>query len=226
MRIKFNLDDSIYACELMIRDEKGERKIKLHIYDPEGNGENFAEVDVCGETLEIITVPQMEDYKAEINKLETHGLGEKIAKKFASAALAAVEKDVLRVGCRYRVQNLKDGDEVTVRLQSYAFGSAAGELIFDFLPVMYMFFEVYTAEGRMEPLDAYAVNRKEVLKTNKVLALLNFGIHLIVTYPIQMTRVRVLTRKGKIRRTLRRFHFMSEEKRQKKLARFEKQTDW
>ena len=222
MRIRFNLVDSIYACELMILDEKGERKINLHIYEADGNAENSAEVDDYGETLEIIATPQMEDYKTEINKLETHGLGEKIAKKFASAALAAVEKDVLRVGCRYKVQNLKDGDEVTVRLQSYAFGSDAGEWIFDFLPVMYMFFEIYTADERSEPLDAYAINRKEVLKTNRVLALLNFGLHLIVTYPIQMTRVRVLTRNGKIRRTLRKFHFMSEEKRQKKLARFEK----
>ena len=75
---------------------------------------------------------------------------------------------------------------------------------------------------RLTLRDAFETNRKEVISLAKKLALLDFGLHLIVTYPFQVGRIKRLSKDKKIKKTLIAFDRMDENARQKILIRKEK----
>ena len=81
----------------------------------------------------------------------------------------------------------------------------------------YMFFEA-TYNGLLcECSDAFATNRKEVVSSAKKLMLIDFGLHLVFTYPIQVGRIKKLTSDKKVKSTLIKFNRLDEKERQKVL---------
>jgi hypothetical protein len=84
---------------------------------------------------------------------------------------------------------------------------------------MYFFFEASTSNKRYKLTDAYETNRKGVLKFARTLALLS-----LFTYPVQMGRVKYLTRNKKIKRVLTRFNNFSDVERQRFFEKQEKFT--
>ena len=130
-----------------------------------------------------------------------------------------IENAVLRVGCRYRIHGAQDGDTLDLALQTYVFGTFDRHDLLELFPVMYMFFEVFQGNRLFPAATAFETNRKEVLRMARGITFagalgIDFLLTLLLTYPIQIGRVKRLTSNKKIVKTLTKFHSLSEEQRQ------------
>ncbi len=143
--------------------------------------------------------------------------------------LASLENAVcFRVGCTYRLDGLRNGEEILLKEQTYACTSYTADLVFNLVPVDYLFFEAVRHGERHAPTAARCTNKRAALKAARTAALLSASdggigcLSFLLCLPIfslQMLRVRFLTRNRRIFRTLSRFHRMSEAERQKVLRR-------
>ena len=95
--------------------------------------------------------------------------------------------------------------------------------------MMYMFFEVSNFNNLFNLIDAYETNRRDVLKFAKTFAfadILGNGFFLtLFTYPIQVSRVKRLTKNRKISKVLTKFNNLSDVERQRFLEKQEKFFD-
>ncbi len=213
MKITLRFVDQFGDVDLKYRDAAGEHSLPVAM-DPEND---LREIDILGDSLEIKVKPTKLDLG--INKEEVSGTAEKVFLKFTEKFASVANDMLLHVGCRYIVNDLQDGDVIDVICRNYSVSGSDQMLIFDLYPVVYLFFELSKNDRRYEPLDIFAINRDKVLKSARVMALADFGLHLIVTYPFQVGRVKRLTKEKTVKKKLKAFNVMSEEKRKKILER-------
>ena len=186
------------------------------------NGRVVVETEIFGEGFELTVVPVMADYKNAFDDVEANGWKEKLALKLGNALLSAFDHMLLRVGCSYQIKDVADGDVIEITQQEYLFGTFDRFNLFELIPMAYMFFEASCRSRRFALFNAFETNRKDVIKGAKKLSLLNFGLHLIVTYPFQVGRIKRLSSNKKIMKTLMRFNALSDEKRADLLKKWEK----
>lgn len=213
MKIFLRFVDQFGDVDLKYHDAAGEHSLPVAM-DTENN---LREIDILGDSLEITVKPTKLDLG--INKEEVSGTAEKVFLKFTEKFASVANDMLLHVGCRYIVNDLQDGDVIDVTCRNYSVSGSDQMLIFDLYPVVYLFFELSKNDRRYEPLDIIPINRDKVLKSARVMALADFGLHLIVTYPFQVGRVKRLTKEKTVKKKLKAFNVMSEEKRKKILER-------
>lgn len=222
MRITIALKESIFDCKIKITDSHGDRFYHASVFD-----------EPCAITAEVFDsdfrlslIPMAADVNEALDEMEWHSWKGKLAKKATGFLMGLVDKSLLRVGCEYLVTGVEDGDRLDVNLQSYAFGTFDRLDIFEMIPLSYSFFEVSSFNRYFKLTDAYEVNRKDVIKLAKKLAFAGgFGYGIIcgiITYPLEMARIRLLSRNKRILRTLRKFNNFSNEKRQRFLEKQER----
>jgi hypothetical protein len=216
MEINFTITDAIYDCSIIIEDSCGKQN---HIL---GSERSKVSVFVSGEDFTLTLVPLMPNYKDALNDAGFATFKEMLAGKAAGFMISAFDNMLLRVGCTYRITGAQDGDIIILSQTQYAFTTFDKLDLFDFMPVAYMFFEASCGGQRFPLSGAFETNRKTVLSSARKLALLDFGLGLIITYPIKVSRVKRLTSKRKIANTLKKFNKMSEEKREELLRKQEK----
>ncbi len=211
MKIGLNFFEQFGDIELEYSDANGSHSLLIGM-DRECDGEPY-EIEITGDVLSIAVKPTKLDLGSI--KEEISGVAEKLLVKFADKFASVANDMILHVGCRYLVNNLCDGDILDITCRQYSVSTDNQMFIFDLYPVTYLFYEISKKQKRVEPLKVWTVNRDRVLKSARVMALADFGLHLIITYPFQVGRVKRLTRDKKVAKKLRAFNAMSEEKRNK-----------
>jgi len=229
MKISLVLKESLYDCNIKITDSHGERYYYISALYEEGMPSSSVTAEVFDNDFSLSLIPIMTDTNAIFNEFEGDGWVDKLAKKASKLLLNSIDKIFLRVGCTYTVEGLQDGDRLNITLQSYIFGTYDRLNILELVPLCYMFFEVSNFNEYCKLADAYETNRKDVLKFAKTYAfadVLGNGLLLtFFTYPIQVTRIKHLTRNRKIRKTLTKFNNLSDAQRQRFLEKQEKFFD-
>lgn len=125
----------------------------------------------------------------------------------------------MRVGGRYRIDQMQDGDKLDIVLQPYILGTFDRHNLLGLYPVAYVFFEVFHFNKRFKLTTAFGVNRKVVVRTAKGITIAGaLGIEFLLTmmfaYPIQIGRVKHLTRNKTIWKKLVKFTNLSDQERQ------------
>lgn len=219
MKIRFTLKESIYDCKLQITDAQGSRYYLISALKENASSEQHAEIEVYGNTFDLALIPIMPDVKSALNELEQTSWKDKLAKKAMNVLVSVTDKMLLRVGCNYHIQGLREQDRIDITLQSYVFGTFDRFDLLELIPMAYMFFEASTCSTRFAPVAPYGINRKTVIKAAKALALTdilgNGFFALLFSYPIQVGRIKRLSKDKKICKTLSRLHNMSDSERQK-----------
>lgn len=229
MKIRLVLEDDLHNCGIQIDDMFGTRYFRLNLPDEGQEDHPFLDVDIPGDRFDLTVVPIMVDYKdalKEMENVEGNTWKDKLAKKAAGFLLSAFENLILRVGCKYHAEGLPDGAVLNIYRQEYLAGSVHATEILEFLPVLYMFYEVSYLDNRFEVVNAFGTNRKAVVNFARKYSLIDFGFQLIFTYPIQVGRVKRLTKDKKIFKTLSKFHHMSEDQRQALSSRWTSSSDF
>ncbi len=161
-----------------------------------------------------------------LNEFEENNWGDKFVKKATKFLFSSLDKMILRVGCNYHLRGVQDGDRLDICLQGYAFGTFDRLDLLELIPMMYAFFEVSNFNERFKLMNAYETNRRDIVKTARTLALADiFGNGLLTTfftYPIQVCRIKRLSKNRKVRKVLTRFNNMNDFDRQKVLEKQEK----
>ena len=201
---------------------KDSQQTQSFTVDPAEEQNRIFEVEVCSGDFILTLIPTMTDYKSALDDIETSDWKGKLAKKLGDAMLSAFDKLILRVGCKYHVTGIRDGDTVFIGQQGYIFGNFASREIFELIPVFYMFLEPSCYGRRFELTDAFETNREEFIKCIKKFSWIDFGLHLIIKYPIQVSRAKRLSSNKKISKTLKKFNRLSDEDRERFLEKQEK----
>lgn len=229
MKITLVLKESIYDCKIKITDSKGSRYYYITALLDDETITPFVTADVFDNDFDLTLIPIMPDTKSMLNDFEDNNWKDKFAKKAAKVLFSSLEKAILRVGCTYRAKGIQDGDRLDINLQSYTFGTFDRYGLLELIPMMYIFFEASVFNKRFCLINTYETNRKDVLKFAKTLMLtgiLGNGLFVtMLTYPIQVGRVKRLTKNKRISKVLRKFNSLSDEDRQKFLDKQEKFFD-
>ena len=222
MKLRFLVKNSIFDTVLQITDGQGTRRYRVSAMEGEEAADQLTALEVNDPSFELTLWPEMPDMKGAVDEMEAADWKEKLAKKALHKLLSMVEEAPLRVGCSYQIRGVPDGKTVQLDLQGYAFGFHFWAELLDLFPVMYLFYEASYHGERFAPVDAFEINRRAVVGSAKKLALMQLGLSLIITYPLQVGWVKRLARNKKIFKTLLRFHRMDETKRKKLLEKMEK----
>ena len=219
MKISLVLKESIYDCQVEITDSQGTRYYYLPALAESETVHPFVWAEVYDSEFDMTLTPIVPDTSSMMDEIEANTWKEKFAKKVVGALLSSLEKVPMRVGGRYRIDQMQDGDKLDIVLQGYFFGTFDRYDLLDLFPVMYMFFEVFRVDKRFALTTAFATNRKEVLKAAKALTFAGvWGIDwlftLLLAYPFQLGRVKHLTRNKTIWKKLAKFTNLSDQERQ------------
>ncbi len=212
MRLSLIFSNSFYNCEVIIKDTSG---IKQYVANLQENNLELLEIDVESSHFELTVIPKMPDYQSAFSDMEIQNWKDRLAQKLGNALCATLDKMLLRVGCTYMISDIKENDVICIRGQEYVFGTFDKFDLFDLVPMTYMFFEASCNGDLCKCSDAFAMNRKEVISSAKKLMLIDFGLHLLFTYPIQMGRIKKLTSDKKVKRTLMKFNMLDQKEREK-----------
>lgn len=228
MKITLVLKESIYDCKIKISDSQGERYYYIPALCEEGMTSSII-AEVFDNEFSLSLVPITADIKSTLNEIEENDWKDKLAKKTTGFLMNSLDKMILRVGCNYHIKGLQDGDRLDITLQNYVFGTFDKFDILELVPMCYMFFEVANFNEYYKLTDAYETNRKDVLKFAKTFAfadVLGNGFFLtLFTYPIQVSRVKRLTKNKKISKVLTNFNNLTDTERQRFLEKQEKFFD-
>ena len=230
MKISLVIKESVYDCKIKITDSHGER---YYYYISALCEEKMYSSSIIAEVFDndfsLSLIPMMADTNSVLNEFEENDWKDKLAKKASKILLTSLDKMILRVGCNYNFVGLQDGDRLDITLQSYAFGAFDRFDILDLVPMCYTFFEVSNFNDYYKLTDAYGTNRKDVIKFAKTIALsdvLGIGLFLtFFTYPMQVSRIKRLTKNKKILKTLTKFNNLSDVERQQFFDKQEKFFD-
>ena len=229
MKITLVLKESIYDCKIKISDSQGERYYYISALCEEGLNSSSITAEVFDNEFSLSLIPITADVKPILNEFEKNDRKDKLAKKATGFLMNSLDKMILRVGCNYHIEGLQDGDRLDITLQNYVFGTFDKLDILELVPMSYMFFEVANFNEYYKLTDAYETNRKDVLKFAKTFAfadVLGNGFFLtLFTYPIQVSRVKRLTKNKKISKVLTKFNNLSDAERQRFLEKQEKFFD-
>lgn len=228
MKISIALKESIYDCKIEINDSQGSRCYYISALCKDENVIPSINAEVFDEDFDISLIPMIPNTESLLNEFDENNWKDRFAKKAAKLLSASIEKMFLRVGCSYRIVGLQEGDRLDIKLQSYVFGTFDKFDLFELIPMMYAFFEVSNFNTIFKLTDAYGTNRKDVLKFARTFAFANVlgnGLFVLLTYPIQVGRIKRLTKNKKILKVLTKFNNLSDSERQKLLDKQEKFFD-
>ena len=215
MRLSLNFSNSLYSCEAIIKDASG---IQNYVVNLEDKQSDFLEIDVESSNFELTLIPKMPDYKSAFLDMEVQNWKDRLAQKVGNALCSTLDKMLLRVGCSYMISDTKENDIICICGQEYIFGTFDKFDLFELVPMAYMFFEASCNGDICKCSDAFAMNRKDVVSSAKKLVLIDFGLHLLFTYPIQIGRIKKLTSDRKVKKTLIKFNTMDKKEREKFLS--------
>ena len=212
MKLSLFFSNSLYNCEVIVKDTSG---IKKYVTNVEDKQSDFLEIDVESSSFELTVIPKMPDYKSAFSDMEVQNWKDRLAQKVGNALCSTLDKMLLRVGCTYMISDTKENDIICICGQEYIFGTFDKFDLFELVPMAYMFFEASCNGDLCKCSDAFAMNRKEVISSAKKLILIDFGLHLLFTYPIQVGRIKKLTSDRKVKRTLIKFSILDKKEREK-----------
>lgn len=212
MKLSLFFSNSLYNCEAIIKDISG---IKKYVTNFEEKQSDFLEIDVESSSFELTVIPKMPDYKSAFLDMEVQNWKDRLAQKVGNALCSTLDKMLLRVGCTYMISDTKENDIICMCGQEYIFGTFDKFDLFELVPMAYMFFEASCNGDLCKCSDAFALNRKEVISSAKKLILIDFGLHLLFTYPIQIGRIKKLTSDRKVKGTLIKFNMLDKKEREK-----------
>jgi hypothetical protein len=220
----------MYDCKIKITDSKGSRCYYISALCDDENTLPPIAAEVFDNEFDLTLIPIMPDVSPAVNEIEENNWKDKLVKKASKLLFDTIEKVILRVGCRYRIDQIQDGDCLDIALQTYVFGTFDRYNLLELFPVTYMFFEVFQGNKRFNLITAFETNRKEVLRAARGITLagalgIEFLLALIFVYPIQISRVKRLTKNKKISKILTKFNNLSDTKRQQFLDKQEKFMD-
>ena len=229
MKIILVLKESIYDCKIKITDSHGERFYYISALCEEGMTSSSITAEVFDNEFSLSLIPITADVKSVLEEIEENNWKDRLVKKATGFLMNSLDKMILRVGCNYHIKGLQDGDRLDITLQNYVFGTFDKFDILELVPMCYVFFEVANFNEYYKLTDAYETNRKDVLKFAKTFAfaeVLGNGLFLtLFTYPIQVSRVKRLTKNKKILKVLTKFNGLSRIERQRFLEKQEKFFD-
>ena len=212
MKLSLFFSNSLYNCEVIVKDTSG---IKKYVTNFEYKQSDFLEIDVESSSFELTVIPKMPDYKSAFLDMEVQNWKDRLAQKVGNALCSTLDKMLLRVGCTYMISDTKENDIICICGQEYIFGTFDKFDLFELVPMAYMFFEASCNGDLCKCSDAFALNRKEVISSAKKLILIDFGLHLLFTYPIQIGRIKKLTSDRKVKGTLIKFNMLDKKEREK-----------
>ena len=215
MRFSLDFSNSPYDCEIIIKDTSEIHNYVVNVSDKQSD---LLEIDVESSRFELTLIPKMHDYKSAFSDMEIQNFKDRLAQKIGNTLCSVLDKMLLRVGCTYIISNTKDDDVICICGQEYIFGTFDKFDLFELVPMAYMFFEASCNGDICKCSDAFAMNRKDVVSSAKKLVLIDFGLHLLFTYPIQIGRIKKLTSDRKVKKTLIKFNTMDKKEREKFLS--------
>lgn len=219
MRFSLDFSNSPYDCEVIIKDTSEIHNYVVNVSDKQSD---LLEIDVESSRFELTLIPIMPDYKSALSDMEIQNFKDRLAQKIGNALCSVLDKMLLRVGCTYMISDTKENDIICICGQEYIFGTFDKFDLFELVPMAYMFFEASCNGDICKCSDAFAMNRKDVVSSAKKLVLIDFGLHLLFTYPIQIGRIKKLTSDRKVKKTLIKFNTMDKKEREKFLSAQEK----
>ncbi|MBQ2828930.1 MAG: hypothetical protein IJF20_06765 [Clostridia bacterium] len=206
---------------MQLKDSSGTR----YFYLETENAEKSMGVDIFGDSFDVILTPMFPDFKKDLEEMKPEKLKDKIAKKVISTTMNFAKDVFLFVECTYHVENFCDGDTINLDMTVYDCPSnnfddyTLSWLFFDIwcpFPVLYMFYDALLNQKRLEPTSTICLDKKKTLKKARQMTLIGTGtgfFSTLIGYPINMARIRFLTREKRIFSTLLKFSRMDEEKR-------------
>ena len=215
MRFSLDFSNSPYDCEVIIKDTSEIHNYVVNVSDKQFN---LLEIDVESSRFELTLIPKMPDYKSAFSDMEIQNFKDRLAQKIGNTLCSVFDKMLLRVGCTYMISDTKENDIICICGQEYIFGTFDKFDLFELVPMAYMFFEASCNGDICKCSDAFATNRKDVVSSAKKLVLIDFGLHLLFTYPIQIGRIKKLTSDRKVKKTLIKFNTMDKKEREKFLS--------
>ena len=215
MRFSLDFSNSPYDCEIIIKDTSEIHNYVVNVSDKQSD---LLEIDVESSRFELTLIPKMPDYKSAFSDMEIQNFKDRLAQKIGNTLCSVFDKMLLRVGCTYIISNTKDDDVIRIESQEYIFGTFDKFDLFELVPMAYMFFEASCSGDICKCSDAFAMNRKDVVSSAKKLVLIDFGLHLLFTYPIQIGRIKKLSSDRKVKKTLIKFNTMDKKEREKFLS--------
>ena len=215
MRLSFDFSNSPYDCEVIIKDTSEIRNYVVNVSDKQSD---LLEIDVESSRFELTLIPKMPDYKSAFSDMEIQNFKDRLAQKIGNTLCSVLDKMLLRVGCTYMISDTKENDIICICGQEYIFGTFDKFDLFELVPMAYMFFEASCNGDICKCSDAFAMNRKDVVSSAKKLVLIDFGLHLLFTYPIQIGRIKKLSSDRKVKKTLIKFNTMDKKEREKFLS--------
>lgn len=227
MKVRFELSNpGPYECRLRIADWGGEREFLLTKFEEDGSErEPYIEVEIYGDQFEVTVLPEFVDYKSALDEIEQNNWKDKLIKKAVGKIFSAFNDMVFLVACKYHLSNVTDSSVVTVNGQAYMFGLGDRFDLLGLYPVIYTYYEVLSNDCCLKPIDVKGINRKQIVKAARNITLIDFGFHLIFTYPFQVGRVKRLTKDRKIFKFMNKLYSMTPEERQKVFDKQEKDMD-
>ena len=215
MRLSFDFSNSPYDCEVIIKDRSEIHNYVVNVSDKQSD---LLEIDVESSRFELTLIPKMPDYKSAFSDMEIQNFKDRLAQKIGNTLCSVLDKMLLRVGCTYIISNTKDDNVIRIEGQEYIFGTFDKFDLFELVPMAYMFFEASCNGDICKCSNAFATNRKDVVSSAKKLVLIDFGLHLLFTYPIQIGRIKKLSSDRKVKKTLIKFNTMDKKEREKFLS--------
>lgn len=225
MLIHLTITETFYNCNIAVTDLAGTRCFCFDGLEDDEKNNPHIDIEIIGTSFDITLTPETVNIDPLMDELDAPDWKSKFAKKAFGAVYKAVDDVVLRVGCSYHVEGVSHNDVIVINLQSYIFGTFDCFDLLGLQPIMYMYYEIDSNGNRFQLVNAFGINRKQVVKTAKYI--LGIGtlpniFSFIITYPFQIFRVKRLTKDKNISRIIRRFHNMPDEKRQKKIDKMER----
>lgn len=210
--IRFILNDkSDFDCVLKIADVSGTKEYLLSTL----KGENYLDAEIYGDKFELILIPQDADYKSVLEEIPTESFGERLATKFLGKVLSSEEKYFLLAECRYELSGISDGQVIEIDPQIYACTNVPVPTVLDLLALRYYFFEASCRTNRFDLKDAKVLNKEEVLKSYRKVAISSYGLDIIWEYPIKMRYPKHYVKDSVVTEKLREFIKMNEDQRKK-----------
>lgn len=213
MKLNFIFGD-MCCVRMQIIDSSGSRYFHM---ETEKEAKNM-EIDIFGDSFDLIVTPLFPDSEKVFKDEKPEKFMDKLEKK-ALKSLVNFSKDMyFMTECTYRFENFRDGDTVNIKMTIYSFPSNDwGEnwLYLELIgfPVQYIFYDVSLSGKRLEPKSTLCLNRKKVIRRARPFLLVSYDSLLtVISYPIQMIRIRYLSGTRKIFSTLLKFSRMDEEK--------------
>ena len=225
MIVKFVLGDSLCDCSLQITDTKGTRDFFLISPSINHFHTQYLDVEIYDTDFDLAIIPMSVNFNSIDNSSHSNTWIDRFMKNTATKIFSLAENTILRVGCKYRICGVKHNDVITINPQQYIFGTFDRYDLFGLFPMTYMFLEVFSGNNKVSLIDAFEINRNEVIKTARKIILADFGLKLIFTYPFQVSRVKRLSKNKKVFKTLHKFHCMPFEQKHKLINKFKKFTD-